>query len=850
MSERSDQATKAGAGQPASRVPTMSRWLCLGGAAFGVLGLLGWLTRSAPLYTLVPGQPAMMPNTAVALALLGLVGVVLGRGRPHRFALVLCCVAALVLLALGLGTLIEYAFAVDLHIDQILLRSTLGPSPGRPSPLTALAFTLLASAILLFDTRPTAYTRPSEWLLISAALTALVGITGQVLGTGVVYRLPRTPVIGMAVPTAVSLLLSSVGLLLARPAAGIMAIARSDGPGGTMLRRLATPYVIAPMVLGFGVTRLFAVIDVNDFPLVVAFVAVGVTAVGLAILVVTARLLARANAALEESQASTREIIALASDGIFITDATGRFQEVNEAGCRLLGLAEAEIVGRRILDFIPPDEAPRLAASRAAMLEGRSEISEWHLRHRSGRYIPVEVSASIRPGGQWQGFVRDITQRKAAEELARRTQARDHVLAAVGLLLASSLDRKQVVREAAELLVRKFADACVIDLVEDPAHDGAVTRLAVVHRDPRKAETARALQGIALDRRRPHLASVPLQSRRAVLIPDVTTEYLDSISQTVEHRRLLGELAPVSLISVPLEARGMLLGMLTFVSSDPRRHYDESDLSFAQEIAHRLALSIDNARLFETATMAITARDEVLRIVAHDLRNPLSVILMQASLQLETSGRESPEGASAATIATAAKRMNRLIRDLLDVTKSEVGRLSVERAPVSASAVIRDAVAAQRIVASEASLTLGTELPSDPGEVNGDRDRLLQIFENLIGNAIRFTPAGGHIEVGAQRREHEVLFWVKDTGSGIAAEDLPHVFDRFWQAKKGGGGAGLGLSIVKALVDAHGGRVWVESRSTGGSCFFFTIPVAETPARAPERNEPTRPQMAAVRPTA
>jgi signal transduction histidine kinase len=230
----------------------------------------------------------------------------------------------------------------------------------------------------------------------------------------------------------------------------------------------------------------------------------------------------------------------------------------------------------------------------------------------------------------------------------------------------------------------------------------------------------------------------------------------------------------------------------------------------------------------------------VLRVVAHDLRNPLSTILMAASsLQLEENGTAEQPRQSARTIETAARRMNRLIRDLLEVTRSEAGALSLETAPVPVNALVRDVLSAHESQAAESSVRLNAETAED-AQVRADRDRLLQIFENLVGNAMRFTPSGGTITVGASKRDREVLFWVKDSGEGISAEDLPHVFERFWSGrkKKSGSGAGLGLLIVKALVESHGGRVWVESTPGHGSCFYFTIPTMQQSGGA--QRPPTR----------
>jgi signal transduction histidine kinase len=169
--------------------------------------------------------------------------------------------------------------------------------------------------------------------------------------------------------------------------------------------------------------------------------------------------------------------------------------------------------------------------------------------------------------------------------------------------------------------------------------------------------------------------------------------------------------------------------------------------------------------------------------------------------------------------------MERLIQDLLDVSVMEAGQLVIERARVAPNEVVVEAVESQKAIA--AGLEIRIDIGRSTPEVWCDRDRLLQVFENLIGNAVRFTAPGGHITVGAESRDREVIFWVSDDGSGIAPDALPHVFERFWQAtRRDRHGAGLGLPIVKGIIEAHGGRVWVESVLGEGSTFFFCVPIA------------------------
>jgi signal transduction histidine kinase len=272
--------------------------------------------------------------------------------------------------------------------------------------------------------------------------------------------------------------------------------------------------------------------------------------------------------------------------------------------------------------------------------------------------------------------------------------------------------------------------------------------------------------------------------------------------------------------------RGQALGALFLGSSTLSRVFGRGDLRLAEALAERAAIAIENARLYRASVNATQLRDHVLGVVAHDLRNPLSTILMQAS-SLKRHGGE-PERRSLKSVEViqrSAKRMNRLIQDLLDVALMEAGQLTIERSRLSARGLIVEAVDMQKPLASSSSLELRAEVDPALPEVWGDRDRLLQVFENLFGNAIKFTKAGGRITAGAASRDDEVVFRVADTGCGIASENLPRVFDRFWQATRAGRqGAGLGLAITKGIVEAHGGRIWVESKAGRGATFFFAIP--------------------------
>ncbi|HET8654332.1 MAG TPA: ATP-binding protein [Longimicrobiaceae bacterium] len=406
----------------------------------------------------------------------------------------------------------------------------------------------------------------------------------------------------------------------------------------------------------------------------------------------------------------------------------------------------------------------------------------------------------------------------------------EHLLAGVANLLASSLDYQETLRGVAELAVRWLADLCIVDIVEG----GEIKRLEAVHADPEQAELTRELLRFPLDRRRPHLSRRAIETRRSVLVPEVSAEALDSIAQGEEHWRILAALRPRSFMAVPLLARDRLLGVVLFVSSS--RTYDERDLAFAERITRLAGLAVDNARLYREARQALLARDRVLGIVAHDLRDPLNAVAMSANLLLDESFTAAQHARQAQMILRSVGRMNRLIQDLLDVARIEAGKLSLHREIQAPGAIVEEAVELEAAVARSASLALHCSVSDAVPAVWADRDRILQVLSNLVGNAIKFTPPGGRIEVRAEEKEGGVRFSVSDTGPGIPPDDLPQLFQPFWQARRGSvEGAGLGLAIARGIVEAHGGTIWAESAPGVGSTFCFTLPASSPPGEEPKK---------------
>lgn len=538
---------------------------------------------------------------------------------------------------------------------------------------------------------------------------------------------------------------------------------------------------------------------------------------------------------LKESEAKFSGIISISADAIISVDDEHRITIFNSGAEQIFGYSQAEVIGTPLDRLIPErlrrthrQHVERFASTGVvARRMGERSTALVGLR-KNGEEFPAEAAISrLQVGGKTLLTValRDVSERK-------RNELEQQFLVEAGAVLAASLDYEQTLATVARLVVRDFADWCIVEIVET---QGQLRRLKVVSHDPSKTELCAALEQVRIDRARPYLLRAVIDTKQALVIEHVTPEQLESVAQGPEHLEALRSVNPTSLMALPLLRHGELLGVLAFISSGSR-HYRRSDLRLPQALADRAAVAVENARLYKASVEAAQVRDQVLGFVAHDLRNPLAAIMMQASL-LQRSGAQ-PERRSrkpGEMIQRAATRMSRLIQDILEVSRMEGGHLSVEQERVPVQQVVSEAVEAQRPLASAAAIDLQLELPSGVAEVWADRDRILQVFENLIGNAVKFTKPGGRITCGAAPHDGAVVFWVADTGAGISAEEMPHVFDRFWQARKARrAGAGLGLQIARGIVEAHGGRIWVESTLEVGTTFRFTLPAAES-VRVPLR---------------
>jgi signal transduction histidine kinase len=432
-----------------------------------------------------------------------------------------------------------------------------------------------------------------------------------------------------------------------------------------------------------------------------------------------------------------------------------------------------------------------------------------------------------------------------------------------GQLLMSSLDYRSTLTRLTQLVVPRLADWCAIH-VDGMGDD----EMPIAHVDPAKVEVLRDIY-----RRFPQPATSRLSARNvmrtgeAVRVHSVDEGLFDAIAQSPEHLALLRVIGSCSWIIAPLRVQDSVIGAITFVYSDSGRHYEEADQALAEELARRAAVALDNARLYRRSQeerarveAATRAKDEFVAMVSHELRTPMNAIL--GWLSLYRRGQLTPERQERALdiIERNSHAQNQLIGDLLDISEVITGKLRIKPSQVDLTHVVEMAIEGVRPAADAKSIHIEAKLELGTTVMRADGERLQQVAWNLLTNAVKFTPKNGRVTVSLRRIGSDLELVVEDSGEGIAAEFLPHMFETFRQSDTSStrphGGLGIGLSIAKHLVELHGGRI--EGRSEGkglGATFVVRLPVSplvsstigvkKVAARRPLSDRPPPPRVAA-----
>ncbi|HEX6576303.1 MAG TPA: HAMP domain-containing sensor histidine kinase [Gemmatimonadaceae bacterium] len=430
----------------------------------------------------------------------------------------------------------------------------------------------------------------------------------------------------------------------------------------------------------------------------------------------------------------------------------------------------------------------------------------------------------------------------------RKPERRALFLAEISKTLFESLDYEQTLATVAKLAMPELGAWCVVDVLEK---DSSVRRLAVFHPDPALQSLARELE-VRYPPASDDLIGAPriLHMQEPELIAEVSDDLLASSSSTdTRYLGILRALGFCSYMIVPLKARGRLLGAITFIAANPDQRYTPKDLLFAEDLAGRAAMAMDNARLYQEAedareeavaavaraSLADRAKTDFLATMSHELRTPLNAIAGYAELlELGMRGPITDQQREAiARIRRSEQHLLGIVNDILMFAKTETGRIPLSLDDISVASALQSVRFLIEPMLAAHEIRFQYDQCAPELGVVADSDRLTQILVNLLSNAVKFSPQGGEVRIRCETAEHLVAIHVEDDGHGIADDKLEEIFEPFVQLSSGltrtAEGSGLGLSISRELARLMGGDVTVTSELGKGSVFTLTLPMS-TPA--------------------
>ncbi|MFB1482297.1 GAF domain-containing protein [Corallococcus sp. RDP092CA] len=540
--------------------------------------------------------------------------------------------------------------------------------------------------------------------------------------------------------------------------------------------------------------------------------------------------------ALRERTERLRQALVTGDIGTWRLDLV-RGKELRDAALNhMLGLpaVDSAVPMGDMLEQLHPEDRPHVEAEFLRFQREAPGFFELEFRvvRRDGgvRWLHSVGQSFAGPDGkvaEFTGAMADVTRRKEAEE-------RLQLLLDASRVLALRLDDvEEALPEVARLVVDHVATGCLVDLA---APDGTLRRVTAAHRVATHDARLKAALG-GTGRGPAHPALQCFRSGEVCFLSRLDFKRCDAVSTSDAHRALVDSLSPASVLSVPLRARGRTLGVITLFTAEPHRTLVAADVTMAEELARRVSVALENARLFHDAQAAVRLRDEFLSVASHELKTPLTSLILQHNLigrALEAAGAPGPVTGRLNTAQRQVLRLMALVDNLLDVSRLSLGKLSLERAEVDLAQLTRDAVERLEDVFAQARCPLKLELPRT---LTGQWDalRLEQVLVNLLTNAAKYG-AGCPVTVraGVDARD-EAWLEVRDEGIGIEADALPRLFGRFERAvsERHYGGMGLGLYISRQIVEALGGRIDVDSQPGQGATFTLRLPRSAAEARPP-----------------
>lgn len=711
------------------------------------------------------------------------------------------------------------------------------------TPLISISFLLFGSAVLLLHQRRLRLFYAQLITLLVVAISIFV-LNRYMFTISDIQLFPiEVSAMGMSLLTATTFAILSFSLLCSHPKAEFMSLVTSGTRSAEIARNILITAVFAPPFIGI-LTRIGVEFGWYDLSVQFGIFSIVITALIFRITwravrraeeeeirgIATLNALKTLNANLRKTIEEKRLFVSLvenSNDFIAIADSNGKPWYLNPAGRRLVGLPADFPVGKLDrLDFYPPEQRDfvKNIVYKECLLKGHWSGRNYLLNHQTKEAITVsdEHFAIFEMGTDRLiatcAICRDIT-----EHVRRENQLR--VVAKTSIELSRVFKIEEKDKKIASLLVPDVADGAAI------GKGIPLDSIDVSHADSRFENlfnefAEKILKGeIDLEEHRTCIdEGVPVIIEDFASIRDKVAEQLNG---SPELNAYLKEIRSVAFI--PLTVFDRVIGSIAVVADVSKRRFLHSDMDFFKALSMRFAFFIENTRLISSLQEAVKVREDVLSVVSHDLKNPVAAIALAVQLLRSLKAGEMNRLRELTDkIQRAVDQIQDLILGLLDFAKIRSGTFAIESFQENLNNIIVPVVDVLRLQAEAKRQSLILDLPADLPKVACDAKRLGQVIMNILGNAIKFTPEGGRIEIKARLHDSAVCVSVSDTGPGIAPEDVERIFDRFWQAKRAKHlGTGLGLAIAKGIILAHGGQIWAESEIGKGSTFFFTVPLAQ-----------------------
>lgn len=519
---------------------------------------------------------------------------------------------------------------------------------------------------------------------------------------------------------------------------------------------------------------------------------------------------------LKNSESKFRGLLNSSFEAILTIDREGIINFVNKKGADIFGYQEEEILGKAAKMLFPKPIIKKYKQAWKHYIESPTPLSvgqmlDLYARKKDGTVFPIDLSLS--PTITDEGIIITAVIRNVSDVRKRQTQMK--ALADIGKIMAKSSNIEESLLLTAKAIVPSLADGCVIRLKND---EDKMAVVAIEHKNHQKKHVIFQLQ------REEYLINNEQvwgdkfkQDLKTIVVNDKTSEALSFWKQ----------LGIGSYAMIPIFVKTRLFGILTIIKNEGSEAIQEHDVTYFESIALRIALAIDNEKLIREAQNEVKNRAKIMSIVSHDLKSSITAIeLATGALKKGSENNEKTKSTLLDVVGKASEQMRELISNLLDFDKIHQGRFSIIAKQEDLLGLINELLPGLEIQAAAKEIKLVACLPESLPKFKLDANRITQVLQNLIGNAIKFTPKYGEISISVVEESDSVIIEIRDNGIGIDSNELPRVFDYQWQASETSHlGSGLGLSIVKAIVEAHNGSISVASKKGEGTTFFVKLPM-------------------------